>query len=70
MAGRREHVGAETEAVVVEVVVIDVRGTTVGARVAREVVVGVAEADLLAVPEHRIETRVTTCARLRPRPRI
>ena len=51
MTRGREHVGREAERVVVEVVVIDVRGVPVGARVAAIVVMGVAVADLLAVAE-------------------
>ena len=69
VAGRREDVGRESERVVVEVVVVDVGGVAVGARVAAGVVVRVAVADLLAVAELRIDARVALIARCRrPRP--
>ena len=55
--GRREDVGREAERVVVEVVVVDVGGVAVRARVAARVVVRVAVADLLAVAELRVDPR-------------
>ena len=62
VAGRREDVGRESERVVVEVVVVDLGGVAVGAGVAAGVVVRVAEADLLAVAERRVDARVALVA--------
>ena len=70
MAGRREHVGREAERVVVEVVVVDVGGVAVGARVAAGVVVRVAVADLLAVAELRVDARVALVPGVGARARV